>query len=185
MKILTTPVSSYRVECPTCRALFRLSVDDGDAAGTRNLTKEQTKGLAYICHAEHGRCASCGESYYVINVRMMAGEQDKEGHNGASEPYLCLTAPDVGVERSLLCRPDAPTSDVPAQWLLGEYDTPAGLMHNHSYGPFRLPEVTGSQSSIPSFGSWNEGVWLQANVHVQATWDAMRELLEAQCAETA
>lgn len=162
-----------RCEVPTGRYWLR----DGDSIGPLyQLLSEPQRKEACDAVLMVGDCRRCGEDFYVATVSRM------DGAYAEKQDYLHLNR-ELGPQRNYLCSAEGAPEGVPASWLVSEYQTDAGRMHEHTLGPWPLKEVEGvvGVAGVACCGTLVAGnPWEQVTKLLYPLWGAMREtLLEA------
>jgi len=156
-----TVLEEYSSTCPWCGQVLLRTLPfgvivherekwlrDGDILNIlSSLTKEQKKHDAYDFRWFVGDCPSCKESYYVVEAMFIDAESTDE-----LESFLCWNCPMENVA-NYVCTFANGDESLPKEWRLGEYRTPAGPMHAHRFGPFRLD----SPDDPPDFDSSKHG----------------------------
>lgn len=109
-------------------------LSDGDTIPgiLESLSKEQEERNAFDFHLFVGNCPSCGEDYYVVHAVFIDAEKTDE-----LDDFLNFNVP-MDKSSNFVCTLVNSTKGLPKQWIMGEYRTPEGPMHDHMFGPFRL-----------------------------------------------
>ncbi|MEX3984107.1 hypothetical protein AB4Y45_34705 [Paraburkholderia sp. EG287A] len=180
----------HQICCPSCKEPVllvwpnRLKVPfgrywlrDGDCIGPLyHRLSEAQRDEAYSAELMVGGCRSCGEDFYVATVSLMAGSYEEK------QDYLLFNRA-LGPQRNYLCqRPDGAPDVVPGQWLLTQYRTDAGVMHEHTFGPWPLKKADGVEGShgVSCCGVVAAGSpWEHVTDVLSPIWGTLREMLEA------
>ncbi|WNL48531.1 hypothetical protein RKE25_23240 (plasmid) [Dyella sp. BiH032] len=177
---ITTPV---QLQCPACKEVVfiaksdgaevpgrRYWLDDGDSVGAlfEHLTEEQKTPTAWFPTLMVGRCPACSSRYYVFFAALMDAVFDDV------VDYL-LSNTDLGPDRYVTCQLTADTTDAPTTWLLKENHTDAGVMHEHTFGPFALEDTAGviGPNGVSSCNG-RAAPWTHAARVLASLWDDMR-----------
>lgn len=172
------------LHCPKCNAVVFTAtaegavvpgnacwLDDGDTVGKvwNLLTDEQKHPDGWLPTLMVGRCRQCSAQYYAFVAAFMDASFDEV------EKYL-LANVDLGegtYSRVLL--PSAGDRE-PQEWLLCEYHTEAGVLHEHLFGPFALDDATGviGTNGVSSCGGGRAEPWNNAAQVITSLWDDMR-----------
>jgi len=179
----------HQICCPSCKEPVLLAwpnrvklpfglywLRDGDSIGPlyRRLSEEQ-RMQASSAELMVGGCRSCGEDFYVATVTLMAGLFEEK------MDYLLFNRA-LGPERNYLCRrPEGLPDVVPAEWLLTQYRTDAGVMHEHTFGPWSLEEAVGleGRAGVACCGTVAAGSpWEQVANALFPLWGPLRAMLE-------
>lgn len=182
MNISKLPIlKSHALACPSCGKPVYVAhptdtevpgggtwLRDGDTIGGlwNMLSEAQKKPSAFAYELMVGGCRSCGKDYYVALASFMDGDEE------AAQDYLRFNV-ELGPVRNYLC--SLPTT----QWLLSEYETPIGVMHHHTFGPWALKSADGviGRYGVSSCGNWAVAEpWEHARGLLFATWDDLRAL---------
>jgi hypothetical protein len=172
------------LHCPTCASIVfiakpdgaevpggRYWLDDGDTVGKlwNLLSDEQKKPDGWFPTLMVGRCRQCSAHYYAFFAAFMDGDFDDV------DVYL-LGNTSLGDETYVSCVLDAKDSPAPAEWLLRENRTEAGVLHEHLFGPFALDDTTGviGVHGVSSCGGGRAESWDHAARVMAALWDDMR-----------
>lgn len=182
---------THALLCPVCRSeVLRVHptaievpyaktwLNDGDTIQDlyEMLNAEQASPSGFMPMLMVGQCPICREHYSVVTVTLMRAEwaevDDFLLHNRA-----------VGPMTNALCRPAQPVVGVPASWLLHEYQTQSGVMHEHVFGPWRLGDISevAGPYGVSSCGAQDEGPWRDAATLLHTVWDGLRQSLAEAC----
>lgn len=182
MTITKVPLSnSHALTCPSCGKPIYVAhpadtevpgggtwLRDGDTIGGLwdMLSDVQKVPETFDYELMVGGCRSCGNDYYVALASFMEGDKE-ETHD-----YLLFNA-DPGAVRNYICSRDD------MRWLLSEYETPIGVMHHHTFGPWALKSPDGviGRYGVSSCGDGAVAEpWEHARGLLFAAWDDLRAL---------
>lgn len=184
MNINKHPISdSHTLGCPSCGKPVYIAhstdtevpgggtwLRDGDTIeGLWDMLSEGQKiPNAFDYELMVGDCRSCGNDYYVVLASFMDGNEE------AAHDYLYFNIK-LGPVRNYLCH--LPTM----QWLLSEYETPLGVMHHHTFGPWALKSGEGiiGKYGVSLCGNGVVAVaepWEHSRGLLFAAWDGLRAL---------
>jgi hypothetical protein len=186
MKLILEPLSAtHTLTCPACQAAVFVAhpadvkvprgqywLRDGDVVSPlyQRLTEAQQTPDGTLAQLMVGRCPCCREDYYVGTVSLMNAEFNEV------DDYL-LNNRDPGPLTNYRCFPGAQRPNVPASWLMHEYRTAAGVMHEHVFGPWRLSDPTGviGAAGVACCGiSASGNPWEHVAAMMHTVWDALR-----------
>lgn len=190
MSIRLVPITIKNfIRCPKCAIpLLELSqaqmkvvspneyfLKDGDTVFISNsLSREQKTPDGYWGSLLVGDCMTCGFDYFVITADMMNCEMK------IAEPYLTFNAP-MDIKAMHHCFGDGKKSArFSDKWFLTEYQTEVGIMHNHTFGPWRIPEGD-KDEFVGEYGvcscSNGSDIWNEAKDLLLFYWDDLRKVL--------
>lgn len=185
MQFTVNPLSTPKqLHCPRCETVVfiakrdgaevpgsRYWLDDGDTVGKlwNLLTDEQKKPDGWFPTLMVGRCHECESHYYAFFAAFMDGDFDDV------DVYL-LGNTALGEENYVSCTLNTQDSPAPAEWLLRENRTEAGILHEHLFGPFGLDDTTGvvGRYGVSSCGGGRAESWDHAARVMAFLWDGMR-----------
>lgn len=179
--------STHALFCPTCRSeVLRVHptaievpyaktwLNDGDTVQGLYalLSAEQASPSGFMPMLMVGQCPICREHYSVVTVTLMRAEWDDV------DDFL-LHNRDVGPMTNALCGPERLVTGVPTFWLLHEYQTQSGLMHEHVFGPWRLGDTSDvvGPFGVSGCGAHGAGPWQDAARLLYTVWNGLRETL--------
>lgn len=152
-------------------------MEDGDTIPgiAESLDSDQLSPSGFTHELMIGTCRSCDEIFYVVNAMFMKGEFDDLLN------YLTRNIEDSGPERNFLCRSDSSR----CEWLLQEYQTKKGLLHEHTFGPWPLKNTEGviTQVGVTYVGQPKAYSWIHGRDLLVSVWDDLRFLLKSSQSE--
>jgi len=177
---------SHPLRCPHCTAVVlavtadraeipdgRPWLDDGDTISSlwQLLTPEQMTPDGWLPTLMVGRCGGCYERYYAFFANLMCADF------ADVDDYLFGNI-DVGEDSYSLCELVAPQNGLPPAWLMKENQTPAGVLHEHIFGPFTLTDTRGviGAHGVSSCGGAQAEPWQQAARVLASLWNSIRTL---------
>jgi len=185
MQILVYSVANPKhLHCPKCSAvLFTATaegaivpdnacwLDDGDTVGkVWNLLSDQQKHPdGWLPTLMVGLCRRCGARYYAFVAAFMDASFDEV------EDYL-LGNVDLGEGSYSIGSIVSDADRELPEWLLCEYRTDEGVLHEHLFGPFALDDANGviGANGVCSCGGGRAEAWDHAARVITSLWDGMR-----------
>lgn len=151
-------------------------LSDGDTilGVWKSLTKEQKKRNAYDFHLFVGDCPSCKQDYYTIQAIFINAEKTDE-----LDDFLNHNVPMDLVSNSL-CTLVERQEGLPKQWIMEEYRTPEGPMHDHMFGPFRLDspeEIIHPEYGVMACTGGEADPWKHGESLILSLFDDLRNIV--------
>lgn len=169
----------HPLACPACKAPVLIAypdrcevpdggywLNDGDTVAAPHgvIVDEPGTGIKHDVELLVGACRTCGADYYVAQAGLISAARE------VAQPYLSENV-ERGPQRNRLCSRSY-VDAVEVSWLLEEYATPEGLLHAHTFGPWRLtdrdavvgPYGVSSCASHGLSGSWGDAAALLLEV---------------------
>lgn len=175
------------LHCPCCKGIIFIAtansgetpdgenwLDDGDTVGKlwNLLSEAQQKPSGWHPMLMVGKCALCDARYYVFLASLMDADFEDV------DSYL-LGETDTKLDRYSACALTGAAHSLPAEWLLRENNTDAGILHEHMFGPFLLEDTAGviGANGVSSCGAPSAQAWDHAAQVIATLWDDMRQLV--------
>jgi hypothetical protein len=180
--------------CPGCRRpLLRQHSESVECLGQRHwlfdgdtipgllcrlqASDKPIEGIGHYGSLAVGRCPSCGEHYFVVEVAMIAAQVDDDFEH----VYFRLNG-DRGVEREQRITRLGGDPTVPGEWTAAAIETPRGPMPHHCFGPFALGDPSAAigpygVAACQAGGPWP---WRFASDLVVRVWDDLVTLAREQ-----
>lgn len=185
----------FAMNCPCCGRAVLLAfpdrsevpgggywLDDGDSIPQlhHQLTEVQKTPSGFDHFLSVGKCPDCQQRYYAVLCNQIQGDWDTLDH------YLGGTG-ELGEETNFVCVNDADQEGVPKQWLLREYKTEHGPLHEYAFGPFKLESTAGviGHNGVSACRGGDNDAWRHAATLLHTIWDALRAHSQQRHAETA
>jgi hypothetical protein len=192
MRIQTTAVTDeFSIRCPSCSTPLLVStpnhskvpdggyiIDDGDSIfGVWQGLSEAERARAWDAAFSAGACRSCGTRYYFANLGFSEAER-----SDLVQEYLYQNM-DPSPETNFVCSAADGPADLPAEWLMHQWQTEIGIVQHHYLGPWILerPEEVETEYGITACRPSESGDthWHHVSRMALAAWPELRRI----CAE--